>query len=75
MFFFFDENENKADVPGFEQTIKPILRALQEYEGEATIAQLNEAVIRIMNLPDNVIRIMHKDSGKQREIEYRIAWG
>lgn len=75
MFFFFEENENRTEIPGFEQTMKPILRALQENEGKATIAQLDEAVIRIMNLPDNVIKIMHKDSSKRSEIEYRIAWG
>ena len=62
-------------MPGFEQTIKPILIALKEKGGEATIAELNEAVIKIMDLPEDVLRIAHKDSSKQSEIEYRIAWG
>ncbi len=75
MFFYFDENDNKVQVPGFEQTIKPILMALKEKEGRATIMELNEAVTRIMNLPEDVLRITHKGSGKQSEMEYRIAWG
>lgn len=62
-------------MPGFEQTIKPILIALKEKGGEASIAELNEAVIEIMNLPEDVLKIAHKDSNKQSEIEYRIAWG
>lgn len=75
MFFFFDENESKIEVPGFEQTIKPILMALQERGGQASIAELDETAIKIMNLPEETIRTMHKGSNKQREIEYRMAWG
>lgn len=75
MIFYFDENENKVEVPGFEQTIKPILTALQENGGRASIAELDQTAIRIMNLPEDVIKIMHKDSKKQSEIEYRMAWG
>lgn len=75
MFFFFDENESKIEVPGFEQTIKPILMALQERGGQASIAELDETAIKIMNLSEETIRTMHKGSNKQREIEYRMAWG
>lgn len=75
MIFYFDENENKVEVPGFEQTIKPILTALQENGGKASISELDQTAIRIMNLPEDVIKIMHKDSKKQSEIEYRMAWG
>lgn len=75
MFFFFEENENKIGVPGFEQTIKPILIALKENGGRASVAVLDETAIRIMNLSDEVKKIMHKDSDKQSEIEYRMAWG
>lgn len=75
MFFFFDENENKVGVPGFEETIQPILIALHERGGKASIAELNETTIRIMNLSEEVTQIMHKDSSRQSEIEYRMAWG
>lgn len=74
-FFFFDENEGKKSVPGFELTMKPILMALQEKGGKATIAELDDLVMKIMDLPEDIIRIKHKDSGRQSEVEYRIAWG
>lgn len=75
MFFFFDEDENKKEVPSFEQTIKPILMALQENGGRATIAELDEKAIEMMNLPQEITKIMHNGSGKQSEIAYRMAWG
>ena len=50
MFFFFDEDENKKDVPSFDKTIKPILIALQENGGQATIAELDEKAIKKMDL-------------------------
>lgn len=75
MFFFFDENEYKVNVPGFEQTIKPILQALQEKGGQASIEELDDAVIKIMNLPYDVVNVMHNNSDRQKEISYRIAWG
>lgn len=75
MFFFFDVNENKVGVPGFEETMRPILMALEENGGKASVADLNKATIRIMNLSEDVIQIMHKGSGRQSEIEYRMGWG
>lgn len=74
MFFFFFNNENEKEIPGFEQTMKPILAALQEKGGEASVAELDKAAIKIMNLSDEVTQIMHKDSSKQSEIAYRMAW-
>lgn len=74
MFFFFDESENNNVVPGFEQTIKPVLFALQSMGGKAPIEELDKTAIQIMNLPKEVTQIMHKDSNKQSEISYRMAW-
>lgn len=74
-FFYFDENGNKAEIPGFEQTMKPIIRALQEHGGEASNAELNHAVIKIMGLPEEVTTIMHNGSNTRSELDYRIAWG
>lgn len=76
MFFLnFDENGNKAEIPGFEETIKPILMALQEHGGKASNADLNHAVIKIMDLPEEVTQIMHTGSNTRSELDYRIAWG
>ncbi len=75
MFFFFNDDDNKIGVPGFEQTIKPILLALKELGGKASVSELDEVVIRIMNLSPEVLEIMHKGSRNRKEIEYRMAWG
>lgn len=74
MFFFMGEDEYKNGVPGFEHTIKPILKALQESGGKASIAELDRETVRIMGLPEEVTKKMHKGS-KKSEIEYRMAWG
>lgn len=74
MFFFFNENENRKGVPGFEQMIKPVIIALKEKGGKANVSDMDEAVIKILNLSEDVVKIKHKASGKQSEVEYRIAW-
>lgn len=74
-FFYFDENENKTEIPRFEQTMKPILRALQEHGGKANNAELNHAVVKIMGLPEEITTIMHNGSNSRSELDYRIAWG
>lgn len=74
-FFYFDENGNRAEIPGFEETMKPILMALQEHGGKANNVELNHAVIRIMGLPAEVTQIMHNGSNTRSELDYRIAWG
>lgn len=74
MFFFFFNNENGKEIPGFEQTMKPVLAALQKKGGKASVAELDKTAIKIMNLPDEVTQIMHKGSSKQSEISYRMAW-
>lgn len=55
--------------------MKPILRALQEHGGEASNAELNHAVIKIMGLPEEIATIMHSGSNTRSELDYRIAWG
>ncbi len=74
MFFFFYNNDNGKEIPGFEQMMKPVLAALQEKGGEASVVELDKTAIKIMNFPDEVTQIMHKGSSKQSEIAYRMAW-
>ncbi|MBD5458153.1 MAG: hypothetical protein HDR27_06220 [Lachnospiraceae bacterium] len=74
MFFDFDFDEKGKNVPGFEQMIKPVLIALDKKGGEASVEELDEIVIEVMELPEKITQIKHKDSGKQSEVSYRIAW-
>lgn len=66
--------ENKTAVPRTEELIKPVLMALQNKGGEASIDQIDDEVIRIMGLPDEVVQVMHGDSGTKKEVSYRMAW-
>lgn len=74
MYFFFDNEENKKGVPGFEHMIKPVMEALQQLGGRASIAEIDAQAIKIMNIPEEVTQIMHKGPQKQSEVAYRMAW-
>lgn len=72
--YLYDEKTDNNEIPGFEKTIKPILMALQNKEGKAAIEELDEEAIKIMGLPEDVTRILHKGSNRKSEISYRMAW-
>lgn len=60
-------------IPAYHEFYNPVLEALRHLGGSATIAELLEAVIALMKLPDALTEIPHGD-GSQTEIGYRIAW-
>ena len=74
MTYLLDEKEDGMVVPGFEKTIKPMLMALQQKGGKASVGELDETAIKIMKLPEEITRILHKGSDKRSEISYRMAW-
>ena len=69
-----DEKGESTAVPGFEKTMKPVLMALQQKGGRASIEELDEEAIKIMNLPEEITKVLHKGSNKKSEISYRMAW-
>ena len=68
------EKEENMAVPGFQKTMIPILMALQEKGGKASIEELDEEAIKIMELPKEVTQALHKGSNSKSEISYRMAW-
>jgi len=52
----------------------PTLEALQMLGGSANIDELNAKVISIMELPQEMCSVLHKDGGTQTAVEYRLAW-
>ncbi len=68
------EKEESMAVPGFQKTMIPILMALQEKGGKASIEELDEEAIKIMELPKEVTQVLHKGSNSKSEISYRMAW-
>lgn len=74
MVYRLDEKEDSTAVPGFEKTIIPVLMALEQKGGKASVEELDEEAIKIMNLPEEITRILHKGSNRKSEISYRMAW-
>jgi restriction system protein len=51
------------------------LRALEKLGGSATIHEIEEEVIHILNIPDEIADIPHGEENKNRtELGYRLAW-
>jgi restriction system protein len=65
----------KVSLPTYETMMNPALRALKELGGSATIEELYNKVIEIMELSDEQLEVAHDpDRGSQTEVEYRLAW-
>jgi len=52
----------------------PTLEALTTLGGSANIDELNARVIQIMELPDEMCNVLHKEGGTQTAVEYRLTW-
>lgn len=64
-----------AEVPTFDNYMRPIIDALRKLGGSATIQELYESVVDEMRLTDQQLSILHDpDRGNQTEVGYRMAW-
>jgi hypothetical protein len=70
MIYFYDNDE----IPSFDRMIKPLLNALEELGGTATVKEIDEKTIESMNPPEDMKTIKHKGSSNRTELEYRLAW-
>jgi restriction system protein len=59
-------------IPKYHEFHWPVIRALKEMGGSASIAELNEKVASDMRLPEDVLEVPHGD-GAMSEVEYRLA--
>lgn len=62
-----------ANFPKREYFLKPILEAIQQLGGSGTNEEINEKVIENLNIPEDLLLIMHKNTN-QTEFEYQMAW-
>lgn len=60
-------------IPKYWQMMTPTISALKNLGGSASIEELVDEVIQIMELPDEVADIPHGDSSRS-EVAYRAAW-
>lgn len=59
-------------VPQYDKLFNHVLQALKRLGGSASIAELDEEVIRNLNLTPEDIAQPHDD--RQTKLEYRLAW-
>lgn len=61
-------------LPTIEKLFNPLLKAMQELGGSATIDEINEKVTESLNLPQEILDLPHGEERGRTEIEYRLAW-
>lgn len=65
----------KIKSPTQLELVEPTFSALVELGGSATISEIYERVVAMLNLPDSVIDEPHKgNASQQTELEYQLAW-
>ena len=69
-----NRNKSLAGVPTYDKMMIPVLCALVELGGSGSIEEINEAVYGIMSLSENVLEILHGETGSQSAVDYRLAW-
>lgn len=67
---------NKNMIPSFDEMFLPIVQALRELGGEASVSDLNQKALELMEVPQELQVLPHTDNGRDHrtEIEYRLAW-
>ena len=61
------------ELPKREFFFKPVLQAIQELGGSGTNEEINNKVIELLNVSDDLLAVMHKNTN-QTEFEYQMAW-
>jgi restriction system protein len=63
-------------LPTREQLLTPIVKALSILGGSGSVDEINEQVIKIMELPESIITIPHdsKAPDGRTSLEYNLAW-
>lgn len=62
-----------TSIPKYHEFINPTLQALHKLGGSASIQEIVDEIIVIMQLSDEVVSKSHGDSA-QTEVAYRAAW-
>lgn len=64
----------KPPISQYNQMLIPTLKALKTLGGSANIEELNSRVIDLMQLPEDMCDVLHKEGGTVTEVAYRLAW-
>src|SRR5438046_10129552 len=59
-------------VPTFDGLFNPLLRAIRELGGSASVAEQEDKVAQLLNLSDQEASEIHR--GNRTKLSYRLAW-
>lgn len=64
-----------AKIPPYQVFFNPVLKALRALGRSASVHELNDKVVEMMNFGNDVLEVMHDpETGNNTEIEYRLGW-
>ena len=63
----------KDQLPKFDELMDPTIQALKRLGGSASIDELVPEIVKLLNLPQELADIPHKNTGRTK-LEYRSAW-
>ena len=62
-------------IPTFDALMNPVIQALKDLGGSATIEEIDAKAGEIAGLSDEQLEVLHNpEKGSQTEVEYRLAW-
>lgn len=68
------KNSRTSQVPNYATLIEATFNALKQLGGSGRNDEINKKVYQILNVPDNVLEIIHTGRASFSEIDYRLAW-
>ena len=60
-------------VPNFKELMNPTMHALKKLGGSGSIIEIDDAVINVLELPEEDVNQPHGETG-QTELKYRLRW-
>lgn len=68
------KNNKLTQVPGYAELIEATFLAMKQLGGSGHNDEINKKVYEILDVPDNILEIIHTGRDSFSEIDYRLAW-
>ena len=67
------DSPSKRNIPSTLDLLNPTVDGIRQLGGSASIGEITDKVIEILNLPPDIVQLQH-GQGRQTELEYRLGW-
>ena len=64
----------RDQIPKYHELFNPVLKALRELGGSATISEIEDRVAKILDLPSDVLECQSATKPSMTVVNYRLAW-